>query len=138
VHLSLDYFELTITDFFACLLATSFLNSFPGVGPLFLSPISEIPQIGRTYPYVISVLIFVAFQPPAILANNIQTLLVLRFFAGFVGSPVLATGGATIGDLYEMRSFVYPLGLWGASAGKWSTIVRQNRSPNIKSLSEHR
>lgn len=60
------------------------------VGPMFLSPITEIPAIGRTYPYIISILIFVAFQPPQILATNVQTLMILRFWSGFCGSPVLA------------------------------------------------
>lgn len=64
-----------------------------GVGPLFLSPLSEIPFIGRTAPYIITLVLFCAIQLPTAAVNHIAPFLVLRFLAGFVGSPPLATGG---------------------------------------------
>jgi DHA1 family multidrug resistance protein-like MFS transporter len=64
-----------------------------GVGPLFLSPLSEIPSIGRTTPYIICLLLFCAIQLPTAAVNHIAPFLVLRFLAGFLGSPPLATGG---------------------------------------------
>lgn len=63
-----------------------------GVGPLFLAPLSEIPAIGRNPPYVITLAIFVILQPITATVQNIPGFLVLRFLAGFVGSPALATG----------------------------------------------
>jgi DHA1 family multidrug resistance protein-like MFS transporter len=39
-----------------------------------------------------------------------------RFITGFVGSPVLATGGATVGDIYTPKKRVYGMTLWGAFA----------------------
>lgn len=64
-----------------------------GVGPLFLSPITELPQIGRTIPYIIPLAIFCILQVPTALVTNFAGFLVLRFIAGFVSSPPLATGG---------------------------------------------
>ena len=34
-----------------------------GVGPLFLAPLSEIPVIGRSPPYVVTLLLFAYFKP---------------------------------------------------------------------------
>jgi DHA1 family multidrug resistance protein-like MFS transporter len=70
-----------------------------GLGPLIFSPLSEIPSIGRTPIYIATLFVFVILQIPTIYARNIQTVLAMRFFAGFVGSPALATGGASIQDL---------------------------------------
>jgi hypothetical protein len=67
-----------------------------GVGPLFLSPISEIPFIGRTTPYIITLVLFCAIQLPTAAVDHIAPFLILRFLAGFVGSPPLATGGESI------------------------------------------
>jgi DHA1 family multidrug resistance protein-like MFS transporter len=71
-----------------------------GVGPLVFSPLSEIPSIGRNPIYMATLFLFVILQIPTIYAKNIQTIQALRFFAGFVGSPALATGGASIQDMF--------------------------------------
>jgi hypothetical protein len=64
-----------------------------GIGPLFLAPITEIPQIGRNLPYIIPLAIFCLLQIPTALVENFAGFCVLRFIAGFVSSPPLATGG---------------------------------------------
>lgn len=87
-----------------------------GVGPMFLSPLSEIPQFGRTPVYIISLIIFVAIQVPTALAKNLGTLLPLRFIAGFVGSPPLATGGASLADMWAPGDRAVAIGLWGLAA----------------------
>ena len=83
---------------------------------MFLSPLSEIPQFGRTSVYIVSLLIFVLLQIPTALSKNLGALLPLRFLAGFVGSPALATGGASLVDMWtdEWRAVV--IGLWGLAA----------------------
>ena len=43
-------------------------------------------------------------------------LLAFRFITGLVGSPVLATGGATIADIYAPQKQAYGIGIWGISA----------------------
>lgn len=64
-----------------------------GIGPLFLSPLTEIPHIGRTTPYIITLFLFMILQVPTALVTNFAGFAILRFLAGFVGSPPLATGG---------------------------------------------
>ena len=64
-----------------------------GVGPLFLAPMTEVPAIGRTVPYIITLGLFCILQVPTALATNFAGFCVLRFLAGFIGSPPLATVG---------------------------------------------
>jgi DHA1 family multidrug resistance protein-like MFS transporter len=87
-----------------------------GIGPLIFSPISEIPVIGRNPPYMITMGIFVALCLAAPLVDNIAGLLVVRFLQGFFGSPCLATGGASLGDMFAIIKLPYVLGLWALSA----------------------
>lgn len=70
-----------------------------GVGPMLWSPMSEVPQIGRGPIYIGTLALFVVLQVPTALATNFGMLLAFRFITGFVGSPSLATGGASIGDV---------------------------------------
>lgn len=87
-----------------------------GVGPLIFSPLSEIPLIGRNPPYMISFAIFVILCIPTALVDNFAGLLVLRFLQGFFGSPCLATGGATLQDMYSLIKLPYVLTCWAAAA----------------------
>ena len=77
---------------------------------------SEIPHLGRSPVYIGTLFAFVALQFGVIYAKNFSMLLAFRFITGFVGSPVLATGGATIADLYKPSKQVYGMALWGISA----------------------
>ncbi|KAJ9123137.1 hypothetical protein QFC22_001330 [Naganishia vaughanmartiniae] len=87
-----------------------------GLGPLFLSPLTEIPAIGRTVPYIITLALFCILQVPTIFVTNFAGFCVLRFLAGFCGSPPLATGGASVADMYGPKTRPYAMGLWGLSA----------------------
>ena len=88
-----------------------------GLGPMFgLCAASEIPMIGRNFPYIITLFIFVILQVPTALVSNLAGFLILRFLAGFFGSPPLATGGATMGDLYHPKRLPVALGIWGLAA----------------------
>lgn len=87
-----------------------------GIGPLLFSPLSEIPIIGRNPPYIISYAIFVILLVPTALVDNFAGLIVLRFLQGFFGSPALATGGASLGDVYSLIKLPYVLSLWAFAA----------------------
>ncbi|KAF2653747.1 MFS general substrate transporter [Lophiostoma macrostomum CBS 122681] len=87
-----------------------------GIGPLLFSPLSEIPIIGRNPPYIISYAIFVVLLVPTALVDNFAGLIVLRFLQGFFGSPCLATGGATLQDIYSIIKLPYVLSLWAFAA----------------------
>ncbi|GJF00169.1 MFS general substrate transporter [Phanerochaete sordida] len=86
------------------------------IGPMFLAPMSEIPQFGRAPVYMITLLIFSLVQIPTALAKNLGALLPLRFLAGFVGSPPLATGGASLADMWPPQDRVVVIGAWSIAA----------------------
>jgi DHA1 family multidrug resistance protein-like MFS transporter len=89
------------------------------IGPMILSPLQEIPSFGRNPVYIITLIIFALLQIPTALSTTIGGLLALRFIVGFVGSPALATGGASIGDIFPPAAVPFAVGLWamGAVAG---------------------
>lgn len=78
------------------------------------SPLSEIPSLGRNGIYVWTFLAFTLLQLPCGYAVNMPMFLTFRFLAGFAGSPALATGGATIADMYEPARAAYGLCIWGS------------------------
>ncbi|KAK4501470.1 hypothetical protein PRZ48_007279 [Zasmidium cellare] len=87
-----------------------------GLGPLIFSPLSEIPSVGRNPPYMITMAIFVILCVPTALVDNFAGLLVLRFLQGFFGSPCLATGGASLQDIYSLIKLPYVLCIWAFAA----------------------
>lgn len=85
-------------------------------GPMLFSPMSEVPQIGRAPVYIGTLALFVVLQVPTALAANFGMLLAFRFITGFVGSPSLATGGATIADMFSPAKRTYGIAVWGMGA----------------------
>ncbi|KOS21378.1 Transporter mfs1 [Escovopsis weberi] len=86
-----------------------------GIGPLLFSPLSEIPRIGRNVIYIVTMFLFVILSIPTALANNYPGLMVLRFLTAFFGSPCLASGGATIGDIFSFASVPAMMLIWTAA-----------------------
>lgn len=86
------------------------------LGPMIWAPLSEMPYFGRNPIYILTLLLFVLLQLPTALATNFGMLLAFRFLSGFVGSPSLATGGASIGDMYTPAKRTYGLAVWGIGA----------------------
>lgn len=75
-----------------------------------------MPIIGRNPVYIATLFLFVVLQVPVFTANNVATLLVFRGITGFVGSPALATGGASVADIYTPSELPYTIALWAISA----------------------
>ncbi|GAA6031821.1 hypothetical protein JCM8097_002007 [Rhodosporidiobolus ruineniae] len=99
--------------------ATSGLTLFVaayGIGPMLLSPMQELASWGRNPAYIIGLALFVIFQIPEILAKNIETVLIFRFLSGFVGSPALATGGASMADIFPPQHLAVAIGTWAIGA----------------------
>ncbi|KAM0417314.1 hypothetical protein ACHAPT_012695 [Fusarium lateritium] len=86
-----------------------------GVGPLLFSPLSEIPRIGRSPIYIITMVLFVVLSIPTALVGNFPGLIVLRFLQGFFGSPCLASGGASMSDMYSMVNLPFAMIAWVAA-----------------------
>ncbi|KAK7046753.1 MFS general substrate transporter [Favolaschia claudopus] len=87
-----------------------------GIGPMFLSPLQELPILGRNPVYMATLFLFVIFQIPIVTATNMRTVLAMRFLTGFFGSPALATGGASMGDIFPPSQLAYVLGVWALGA----------------------
>ncbi|KAL0930467.1 major facilitator superfamily transporter [Colletotrichum truncatum] len=83
-----------------------------GIGPLLFSPLGEVPSFGRSWVYIITMFLYVVVSIPTVLVSNYPGLMVLRFLQGFLGSPCLASGGATLGDMYDLIDLPYALIGW--------------------------
>ncbi|KAE8366520.1 major facilitator superfamily domain-containing protein [Aspergillus caelatus] len=86
-----------------------------GIGPLILSPLSSLPSIGRTPVYVLGCLAFCLFNIGTALAKNLHTILILRFFSGFIGSAPISVGGATLMEVYGPTEIPYAIALYAVS-----------------------
>jgi len=89
--------EFHISDEVAILGVSLFVLGF-AVGPLFWAPMSEM--YGRQILFFGTYAALTAFNAGAAGAQNIQTLLILRFFAGAFGSSPLTNSGGVIADIF--------------------------------------
>ena len=90
------------------------------VGPLIWAPLSEI--YGRQVVFAISYGAFTAFNASAAASRNIETLLVLRFFAGACGSSTLTNAGGQIADLFSASERGLAIGLFALAPFLGPTI----------------
>ncbi|KAI9844387.1 MAG: hypothetical protein M1837_005588 [Sclerophora amabilis] len=107
--------QFGVSEVAALLGLTLFVAGY-ALGPMIWAPMSEMPYFGRNPIYVGTLFAFVLLQFAVIYAKNFGMLLAFRFITGFVGSPVLATGGATIADMYAPNKQVYGIAVWGIAA----------------------
>ncbi|KAI5956011.1 hypothetical protein KGF57_003497 [Candida theae] len=82
-------------------LATSLFVFGFAAGPVIYGPMSEL--FGRKPVLVISSLGYVCFQFGVATAKDLQTIMLCRFFAGFVGSASLVVAPAVMVDLFKAR-----------------------------------
>jgi MFS transporter, DHA1 family, multidrug resistance protein len=68
-------------------------------GPLVWGPFSELQ--GRKLPILIGMFGFSIFSFAAATANDLQTLMISRFFTGFFGSSPLSIVGAAFSDMFD-------------------------------------
>lgn len=107
--------EFGVSDLLATLGLSLYVLGY-GTGPLVFSPLSEIPVIGRNPVYIVTMFLFVILSIPTAFVGNFAGLMVLRFLQGFFGSPCLASGGASIGDMYSLMSLPYAMMSWVSAA----------------------
>jgi len=77
---------------------------------------SEVPRLGRNIPYFASFTLFIIITAITSRVSNFPGLVVLRFLQGFLGGPVLATGGASAADILSFPKIPYGLIFWGGAA----------------------
>lgn len=83
------------------------------LGPMLFGPLSEF--CGRRPIYLVAWTVFFAFIFPGAFGNNIETVLVSRFFGGFSGSAFLTVSGGTVGDLFQRHELQAPMVLFSIS-----------------------
>ncbi|KAJ5765938.1 major facilitator superfamily domain-containing protein [Penicillium odoratum] len=83
------------------------------LGPMVWAPLSEFA--GRQYPFFISLGGMAAFFAGCAGSTNIQTLMILRFFAGAFGSSPLTNAGGVISDMFLARQRGLALSLFAAA-----------------------
>ena len=86
-----------VSDEVATLGVSLFVLGF-AIGPLLWAPLSEI--YGRQILFMTTYAGLTAFNAGAAGAQNIQTLLILRFLAGAIGSSPLTNSGGVIADMF--------------------------------------
>jgi Major Facilitator Superfamily len=104
--------EFHCSDEVATLGLTTFIFGL-GVGPLFLAPLSEF--FGRRIIYITSFAFYVIWMIPCAVAQNIETLIVVRFFAGISGAAFLSVAGGTVGDMFHRHELAAPMMFFTAS-----------------------
>ena len=90
------------------------------MGPFLWAPLSEI--YGRQIIFAITYGAFTAFNVGGTGSKNIQTLLVLHFFAGAFGSSPLTNAGGQIADMFDPSERGLALGLFALSPFLGPTI----------------
>ena len=71
------------------------------IGPLIWAPSSEF--FGRQILFVVTYIILTLFNVGAAVSQNIQTLIIMRFFAGSFGSSPLTNAGGVIADMFSAK-----------------------------------
>lgn len=84
-----------------------------GLGPMFLSPLSEF--YGRRIIFLCAFGMYFVWLIPCAVANNMATMLVVRFFDGLAGSAFLSVAGGTVGDMFAREKLSAPMMVYTAS-----------------------
>ena len=83
-------------------------------GPLIWAPLSETS--GRRYVFIATYICLTAFNAGATGSQNIWTLIILRFLAGFFGSSPFGNSGGAISDLFPASHRGLAMGTFSAAA----------------------
>ncbi|KAK4154357.1 major facilitator superfamily domain-containing protein [Chaetomidium leptoderma] len=94
------------------LVATLGLSTFVlgiALGP-FWSPLAEF--YGRRPIYLCSFAGFILWLIPSAVSQNIETMIIARFFQGLAGSAFLSVSGGTVGDLFTRDTMLAPMAIF--------------------------
>ncbi|GAA5839145.1 hypothetical protein JCM3766R1_002270 [Sporobolomyces carnicolor] len=91
-----------------------------GLFPLLVAPLSQ--WYGRSPIYIVGFTCFLAFQGGVAASQNIQTLLICRFFAGAGGAAFLSVAGGTVTDVFRPAKVGSPMTCFSASTFLGPTV----------------
>ncbi|KAI5853786.1 major facilitator superfamily domain-containing protein, partial [Tricharina praecox] len=83
-------------------------------GPIIFAPMSEV--YGRKVVQAPAWILFIAFQFGCVFSQNIETLVICRFFVGVFASPALTVAGGVLMDIWEPDKSGPPMGLFTMAA----------------------
>lgn len=70
---------------------------------------------GRRKIYIFAFLFFIIWLIPCAVAQNIETLLIARFFSGIPASAFLSVAGGTVGDIFRGHELGLPMMVYTVS-----------------------
>lgn len=82
-------------------------------GPLLFAPLSE--TFGRRNIFIVTFFLLTAFNAGATGSQNIWTLIILRFLAGFFGSSPFGNSGGTISDMFPAAQRGIAISMYSAA-----------------------
>lgn len=94
----------------AALTVTIYILGF-ALGPLFISPLSEI--YGRLIVYHVGNGVYLGFTIGCALSTNTAMFMVFRFMCGVAAASPMSIGGGTIADLYRQEESGKAMALFG-------------------------
>jgi hypothetical protein len=80
------------------------------LGSVFLAPLSEM--YGRRPVYLIAVFLFVVLIIPCALAEELSTILVVRFFGAFAGAAMISNAPGTVSDIVSDDYRALAFSIW--------------------------
>ncbi|EDO16366.1 hypothetical protein Kpol_1051p15 [Vanderwaltozyma polyspora DSM 70294] len=84
-----------------------------GVGPLILSPLSEL--YGRRLTFIFSLALSIIWQCLTTWSKTIEGVMFGRFLSGFFGSSFLSVAGGSISDIFEKKDIGIPMAIFTTS-----------------------
>lgn len=118
--------EFDVGQVVATLSTSLFVLGF-AFGPIVWGPFSEL--YGRKLPLFVGYFIFAIFQIPVAVAQNLETIMVCRFFGGFFASAPLAVVGGALADFFDPINRGVAMSIFGAST--FCGPVRLSSSPFV-------
>ena len=104
-----EEFDITNSTI-AALTVTIYVLGF-ALGPLFISPMSEI--YGRLVVYHAGNVVYLGFTIGCALSTNTASFMVFRLLCGVAASSPMSIGGGTIADLYRSEERGKAMALFG-------------------------
>ena len=80
------------------------------IGCVVLAPLSEM--YGRRPIYVISQFMFTVLILPSALAQNLETILIARFFGALAGSAMISNAPGTVNDIVSEEYRALAFSIW--------------------------
>lgn len=88
---------------------TTYLTGL-ALGSVILAPLSEM--YGRRPVYLIAVAMFVLLILPSALAQNLSTILAVRFFGAFAGAAMISNSPGTVNDIVSDEYRALAFSVW--------------------------